>query len=139
MLAVAVGYLVVLGGGAWALSVGLGEPIGGSDYAAWLAPVMIIAAVVGWLVVLLWLPEGVTGVSRYLLPAVGAGGAFLLAALVLHGLGSGDPLKGPALALAQFGYPTVYLAVALACVATATVGMGTSPHRDAEGRNRPIV
>ncbi len=136
-LVVSVAYLIALGAGAWILSMVVGQPIAGADADGWLAIAMIVAAVAGWLVVLVRLPNPVSAAARLVLPAAGAGGAFLLAAVVLHGLGSGDPLKGPTLALAQFGHPTLYLAVALALLATLVASMGTPPHR--EERDRPIV
>jgi hypothetical protein len=133
-LAVAVGYLVVLAAGVWILAAVVGRPIAGTDAAGWLAPVMTLAAVAGWFAVLLRLPAGAVASARFLYPALGAGAAFLLAGLVLHGLGSGDPLKGPALALAQFGHPSFYLAVVLAFLATAVVSMGSSPHHKQPAR-----
>ncbi|MCP2029979.1 hypothetical protein L1277_000043 [Okibacterium sp. HSC-33S16] len=137
VLAVAAGYVLALGVIAWLIASVVGQPIAGTDVAGWLAPVMVVAAVAGWLVVLVRLPHEVRPVARFVLPALGAGAAFLLAALVLDGLGSGDPVKGPMLALAQLGYPTFYAAVVLALVATAVASMGTPPHRTAS--ERPIV
>jgi hypothetical protein len=134
ILAVAAGYLVVLGAGVWVISLVVGQPIAGADAAGWLAPVMVVAAVAGWLFVLIQVGIRAAAPARYLLPALGAGGAFLLSGLVLHGLGSGEPLKGPALALAQFGHPSLYLTVALAFLATAVVSMDSPPHREEPGR-----
>ncbi|MET1051222.1 MAG: hypothetical protein ABWX65_01145 [Mycetocola sp.] len=134
VLAVSLGYLVVLGAGIWAASVVVGTPIAGADAAGWLAPLMAVAAVAGWIVVTTRLPADAGVPVRLLVPALGAGLAFLLAGVVLHGLGSGDPLKGPGLALAQFGHPSFYLAVGLAVVASAVVSMGSPPRRGTRGR-----
>lgn len=135
-LAVAAGYLVVLGASVWLVALAVGTPVAGADAAGWLAPVMVVAAAAGWLAVLVRLPAGGSSAARLVLPAVGAGAAFLLSGLVLSGLGSGDPLKGPLFALAQVGHPSFFLVMGLGLVASAVAGMGSPPHRGA-GR-RPV-
>lgn len=104
-------------------------PVTGPDAPGELTVAMVVASVAGFLAVLLRLPGTERAAATVLLPAVGAAVAFLLAGVVLFGLGSGDPLRGPAFALSQFGHPGIYFVVALAVAAAGAYRMGTSPHR----------
>ncbi len=126
------GFAVALGV-VWCI-VGLAVPLTGPDAAGWLPVAMIVAAVAGFLAVLLRLTPATPALAGILLPAVGGCAGFLVAGGVLHGLGGGNPLAGPAFALSQFGYPGIYVVAALSLAAAAAFRMGTSPHRGRHGR-----
>jgi hypothetical protein len=126
------GFGVALGVACWV--VWFAAPFAGPDASGWLAVAMIVAAASGFLAVLLRLPVPTPALAGFLLPALGACAVFLVAGGVLTGLGGGDPLKGPAFALAQFTYPGIYLVAGLGVAAAVAFRMGTSPHRDGHGR-----
>lgn len=121
------GFGVVLGVACGVVSVF--TPVTGPDAPGWLTVAMIVAAVAGLLAVLLRLPGDERAAVTVILPVLGATVAFLLAGVVLSGLGSGDPLRGPSFALSQFGFPAIWLVVALSAAAAGSFRMGTSPHR----------
>ncbi|MET4638631.1 hypothetical protein [Mycetocola sp. 2940] len=105
-------------------------PFAGPDASGWLAGAMIVAAAAGFLAALLRLTDATPAPTGIVLPTAAACAGFLLAGGVLYGLGGGEPLKGPAFALAQFGYPGVWAVAALGLAAAVAFRMGTSPHRD---------
>lgn len=101
----------------------------GTDAAGWLPAAMIVAAVAGYLAVLLALGAASEILTTVVLPTLGAVAAFLVAGGVFTGLGTGDPLRGPVFALRLFGAPGVYAVAALAVLAASACWMGTPPHR----------
>lgn len=109
-------------------------PFAGPDASGWLAGAMIVAAAAGFLAALLRLTDATPAPTGMVLPTAAACAGFLLAGGVLLGLGGGDPLAGPAFALAQFGYPGIWVVAALSLAAAVVYRMGTSPHRDRTGR-----
>jgi MFS family permease len=121
---------IALGIAAWLVA-----PFAGPDASGWVVTAMIVAAAAGFLAALLRLSAAAAMVG-IALPALAASAAFLLAGGVLHGLGSGDPLKGPVFALSQFVHPGVFTVAALGVAAAAGFRMGTSPHRDT--RDPPV-
>lgn len=126
------GFGVALGLVTWALSAVVS--VTGPDASAGLTVAMMVAAVAGFLSVLLSMQAAAGRVAVVVLPMLGAVAGFLLVGGVLHGLGGGDPLRGPVFALAQFGFPGIYLVAVLAAVAAAAYLMGTSPHRTGHSR-----
>ena len=126
------GLGVALGLVTWALSsVG---PVTGPDTSVGLTVAMMVAAIAGFLAVLLRLQATGSALVVVVLPVLGAVAGFLLVGGVLYGLGGGDPLRGPAFALAQFGFPGIYVVAVLSAVAAAGYLMGTSPHRTGHSR-----
>ncbi len=128
------GFALALAVVGWAVSTV--TSVAGPDASGWLTVAMGVAAVAGLLAVLLRLPESARLASVVFLPTLGAITAFLVAGGVLHGLGGGDPLRGPAFALTQFRHPGLFVVAILAAVASAGFRMGTSPHRP--GRSRRV-
>lgn len=126
------GFGVALGFVSWALSST--APVAGPEASAGLTVAMNVAAVAGFLAVLLGFPAERSAVAVVVLPMLGAVAGFLLVGGVLHGLGGGDPFSGPAFALSQFGFPGIYAVAVLAAVAAAVYLMGTSPHRTGHSR-----
>ena len=126
------GFGVALGLVTWALSTV--AHVTGPDASPGLTLAMMVAAVAGFLAVLLRLEPASSAVVVVVLPMLGAVAGFLVVGGVLFGLGGGDPLRGPTFALAQFGFPGLYVVAVLAAVAAAVYLMGTSPHRTGHSR-----
>lgn len=115
--------------------VGAPIPFLGTDAVGWLPAAMVVAAVAGYLAVLLTLGEASGILSTLVLPTLGALAAFLVVGGVLTGLGSGDPLRGPIFAIRLFGAPGVYAVAALSALAALGFWMGTPPHRGSRTRS----
>ena len=107
----------------------------GPDAVGWLPAAMIVAAVAGYLAVLLTLGEASGILTTLVLPTLGAVAAFVVVGGVLTGLGSGDPLRGPIFTLGLFGAPGVYVAAGMAVLAATAFWMGTPPHRGSRTRS----
>ncbi len=126
------GFAAVLGAVGWAVSTV--TPVAGPDASGWPNVAMGVAAVAGFLAILLRLSASAGLASAILLPTLGAVAAFLVVGGVLHGLGGGDPLRGPAFVLTQFGHPGRYIVAILSILASAVFRKGTSPHRPGHSR-----